>query len=549
MAKQTVWASGTTPVPELSEKDRKRLAGPQLSNAFAQYDYMFPSFDGGRVFDYQWNAPDIKAMLSKSGKARSAEQVLTLPLRSAKWVIQGDGPGKALVDAVLGDKLDVIIDQMTGAVAYKKAYFELVWKLDQGRVVYDQVAWRPPASCEAGFNPTTGAAEGFRQRMAHPAGVWVPAEGKFGAQPGYVYIPAQRAFIYTHGTHRDPIHGVSDLDVAYWAYETRQKILFLWFRYLEHQSLPTTLMYGRDPTTATSNADTMAELKAGGTAGMEYPPEGQKAFDIIESSGKGADQFLAAIKYLETQMLASVLAGFTELADNSTASRVGSYALSQDQSEFFLASRQAVADEMADAIRWGLFAPLVWYNLGPTAEVPELQIGPLANADTQRALDMLKSVIVAPALNVSGEFVDELVATTADYLGLPQDKIDAAIAKHAKQRDAEDARKQQVADAQAKAVISNGGVAPMGTQQTQFAKAKQGKPAPGKPPQKQSGSTGQPTTPKVGRAKMSATTMQRPQTQGKAKGLSRLVDGTDVLYELVSRTEQGESPESVLRDL
>jgi hypothetical protein len=43
-----------------------------------------------------------------------------------------------------------------------------------------------------------------------------------------------------HGFYREPIKGVSDLDVAYWCYETKQKVLFLWFQVLENQNLPKT---------------------------------------------------------------------------------------------------------------------------------------------------------------------------------------------------------------------------------------------------------------------------------------------------------------------
>lgn len=44
-----------------------------------------------------------------------------------------------------------------------------------------------------------------------------------GQQPqtgrlGYVDIPAQRAYVYIHGQHRDPLHGLSDLDTTYWAF-------------------------------------------------------------------------------------------------------------------------------------------------------------------------------------------------------------------------------------------------------------------------------------------------------------------------------------------
>jgi hypothetical protein len=441
----------------LTDADKRRLAGPPLSNAFDQWDRLFPSWDDGAVFAYNWDVRDLKEMLARSGKARSVEQVLTLPLRSAKWEIQGTGEVADFVRDQLKDKLGLVLDQMTAACTFRKAFFETTWKLDGGRVVFDEIAWRPPASCEAAFNEKTAREDGFRQRVAHPAGATLTAEGK-GTLPGYVRIPANRAFIYTHGRHRDPLYGISDMDVAYWAYETAQKVQFLWFQYLEKQSLPNAIVYGNDPTEADENAQTVADMKAGGVIGLPRPGDPQaKAFELLESSGRGADQFLAAIKYLETNMVASVLAGFTELADNSTASRVGSYALSADQSEFFLASRQAVADEMADAVNEGLIRPLVVYNFGEQKDLPKLSIGPLANKDTDRALDMLKTIVNAPTLNVPGEFVDALVKTTASYLGLDEQHVVEAIDRFAQQRAKDEQIKQDqarnLADAQKQGVM------------------------------------------------------------------------------------------------
>lgn len=434
---------------KLTDQDKRKLAGPMLSSPFGVYDRLFPDFRGGEVFAVDWDNRELKEMLARSGKARSVEQVLTLPLRSAKWEIQGRGEVADFVRDVLGDKLNLVLDQMTAAATYKKAFFELVWQLDAGRVVLDEIAWRPPVSCEAAFDEKTGRPTGFRQRVAHPGGMTVTAEG-LNTLPGYVRIPANRSFIYTHGTHREPLYGVSDMDVAHWAWETQQKILFLWCQYLERQALPNVVAYGNDPTEADKNAEVIAEMKSGGVMGMSRSGDPTaKVFEILESSGKGADQFIAAIRYFDEMMPTSVLAGFTELASAAARGR-GSYALSVDQSEFFLSSRQAVADEMAAAVNDGLIKPLVTYNFGPIsrADMPTLSIGPLANKDTDRALEMLKSIIAAPQLNVPGEFVDQLVKSTASYLGLNEQVVVDALDRFAQKRATDEQQAQNLADAQ-----------------------------------------------------------------------------------------------------
>lgn len=439
----------------LTSAERRRLARQQaVGSSFDPFERVFGAFDNGAVFEYsEFAALDIATMLKRDGKARSTFEVLTLPLRGAKWKIDpdtGDNGQAKLVQDSLGEKLGTIIDQCTTAVGYRRSFFELTWKLDGPRVVYDEVAFRPATGCEAGFDPKTGAPRGFRQRIVPVAGL-LPSVYKM-TSPGYVLVKPERAFVYTHGVYREPIKGVSDLDVAWWSYETKQKILFLLFQFLENQSLPKTVVYGDDLDQATELAQDIASLKSSGVIGLPRPADPtSKAFEILASSGQGASQFMEAIKYLDTLMIASVLAGFTELADNSTASRRGSYALSADQSEFFLASRQAVADEIAAQIREGLFRPLIVNNYGPDAPVPKLSIGPLSNRTTERALALLTAVIASPQINVPGEFVDQLTQSVATYLGLDADAVRASIAAHAKDR----ATQQQLKLAQQRQMLAH----------------------------------------------------------------------------------------------
>lgn len=432
----------------LSSAERRQLLAQEQGTPFDAYERIFASFDQGRVFHYgEQDASDFKAMLSRSGKARSLEQVLTLPLRGAPWKItpaEGDDGQAQLVHDNLGDKLNLIIDQMTSGLTFRRAFFETSWTLNEsGQVVYDDVALRPATGCEAGFDPATGRPRGFRQRVVPVAGYFPQAKGAGMTKsqiPGYVIINPNRAFIYTHGQYRDPINGISDMDVALWCWTTLQKVMFLWFQYLEQQSLPKTIVYGDDDLQAEQRANKVAGLRSSGVLGIARSGDNAKTFDILESSGKGAEQFQAAITFMESSMVNSALAGFTELASQTTSissSSTGSYALSADQSEFFLISRQAVADEIADSVRRDLFGPLIAYNYGVKAPVPRLQIGPLSKEASTRSLDLLKAVVVAPNLNVPRDFVDQLTMVVSELCGLDSAQVREAIAQ-----DAEDRKKQ-----------------------------------------------------------------------------------------------------------
>jgi hypothetical protein len=409
-------------MPVISRTERDALLGPPKSNQFTSDDRLYRDFAEFSVV-YAWNDLDLRAirdMLGRNGTPKKLEQVLTLPLRSAPWEIRGGGPAIGLVRDNVGPLLDDLIDQCTSAVSYCKAFFETTWTLKDGQAVYTEIGARPAVSCEAAFDADTGKPDGFRQQLSPITSFYDRGDTALG----WARIERNRSFIYTYGAHREPLRGSSDLEVALHCWENIQKLRFLWFQYLEQQSLPKTAVYGDDREQARRNAENFSQAKASGVIPLERTatdPQ-QRAFEIVESSGKGADQFRVAIEYLEGQQTQSVLASFTDLAQHASTGGLGSNALSADQSEFFLASCQAKADEMAAQITDGIFKPLVLFNYGDV-EVPTLHIGPIGNRQTDRALGLLTALITAKDSIVPTELVGELLNHVATFLGLETNKV------------------------------------------------------------------------------------------------------------------------------
>lgn len=436
-------------ITSLDPPARRRLASPELGTGFdALGDRLFLSFNDGRVFDYgQTRARDYTEMLDRDGKARAIEQALTLPLRSAAWDIhpeKGDAGEAEWVRAVLdgmSTPMDLVIGQMTAAVTYRQSFHEKVWRLDDnGQVVYDKIAWRPPATCELARDEKTAAFRGFRQHK------WWIGQSMRGDVSGYIDIPPQRSFVYLHGQHRDPLRGTSDLEVSRWCHETRQKVLFLWYQYLEKQALPWVVAYGSGPDEARRRAEEIATLKSGGVAGLTSPTEGQRAFDVLEPSGKGADQFRDALAWLDQQMSMSVLAGWLDLTGAAASGR-GSFALSADQTELFMAARRAVLSEMATTVRKWLIEPLVAYNRGPDAAVPLFKFGPISEQGAAETITLVQSLASAQQVNLPASFVEELVVRAAGLLDLDVDKVrkDAKAASERATRAAQSPQQAQIA--------------------------------------------------------------------------------------------------------
>lgn len=439
-------------------EDLTKELDKEEGTAFTDRDLLFRDFDGGDVFNYTGEYTDHGEMFERDGKARTLEQVLTLPIRSAPHALErGKAPAEVHQEVErmlystsseggMSTPIDTIIAQMTGAFTTRKAFFEKVWTVRDDRFVYDKIAWRPASTCAIVRDPKDGAFRGFRQRPAHSLTT-------VSGRPSDLkdkHIKTIRALVYIHGQHRDPMEGISDMDIALWCYQTKQKIRFLWYSFLEGQALPKTLVKHKDQAQANQAARKVAGLRQGGIAALTSDVE----VDPFESSGKGAAEFQAALKWLDAEASGSVMAGFTDLT-GAAASGVGSYALSKDSSDFFLMGRTAVSKEMAGTtINPYLVAPLVHANWGSKTPVPNFTFAPIAKDTAQAAMEALTGLVAVQTSRIPEEFYEQLVEKTAGYLEMDVDKVRKGINEARKK-----AEEQAAAEARAPQQVRAAGVA------------------------------------------------------------------------------------------
>jgi hypothetical protein len=329
--------------------------------------------------------------------------------------------------------------------------------------VYKAIELRPAQSCESAYDPVTGVLKGFRQRLNPITFVMEKNSAPPGPhQYGWARIDGSRSFTYIHGSYREPIHGVSDLDVSLKMWDIIRKLRFLWCQYMEQQSLPKVIVFGDDPTQAQENAESIADAGASAAIPMSYRVDpGQEVFKVLESSGKGADQFEHIVEYFESKQTQSVLASFMDLAQHASRQSAGSNALSADQSEFYMSSRQAVANEIAEQITDHVIKPLVLFNFGPDAVVPDLHFAPIGTRQTTQALSLLTSIVTAEKPTVPERFVGFLINQVAAGLGLDVTDVADVVAEWA------DKREEQMEAAEAAAAAAAEQPVPMTPPSTQ----------------------------------------------------------------------------------
>lgn len=396
----------------------------ELGSAYDR-DRIFTRFDDGKYFETRdlWTQ-DFETMLRLDGKARTLEHVLSLPLMSAEYSIEpakGDNGEAAFVtDALeqpanaggMATPLALVIGQMTSACVRRRAFFEKVFEVREGRVYYSKLAFRPANTCYLLRDKDDYSFRGFKQRYLKDTAM-VDVE-----------IPPQKAFVYLHNQYRDPLNGTSDLETAWTCFESKQKVRFLWYSFLENQAMQKAIAKHatNDPGEQDAFAKKVATLKGGGVVGIG--PD--QAVDPFPGGQAGAE-FRNAMSYLDAEMAGSVLASFTELGAAAQLGR-GSYALSESQTDFFMQSRLATLTEMATAITSWVIADLVRYNFGAAAAVPVFTFKPPAQDVTEHAFGLLQALATAQQPSqVPVEFVHLLAEKVAGLLGISVDEVHQAI--------------------------------------------------------------------------------------------------------------------------
>lgn len=404
----------------------------ERGTAFTRWDAMWATWANGAVMDAgEWESADLNNMLKRYGQARTVENVLTLPLNQLKWKCtpaKGDRGESEFINNFLisapnqgGSKTPFpqILQMMTSAVTHKRATFEKIFTVYDGHHVYKDVAWRPQTTTSIVRNPENAGFEGFAQEAVTEA-----MQKKTGGLP--IRIEAKYAFAYFHNSKRDPINGISDMEIPFWCYKTQQKVLFLFFNYLETMAMGKTVVEASDLGRAMQIAKQVGQAKGGAVIPVSNTSGANQKIYSLDVATKGSGDYMAAIKYLDHMASGAVLAGFVDLTDVSTGGR-GSMALSKDQTDFFLMSRQAVAAEMAWFVRNYLIADLVYYNFGVGASVPMFEFEPLGDREIDQAVSLLNGALLAPPAQVPQGWVELLAEAVAPSLNLDVDKVTAAF--------------------------------------------------------------------------------------------------------------------------
>ena len=336
---------------------------------------------------------NLTEMINRDATAQALINVIMLPILSAGWTItpheeepEGeDSPTnqvigwltKPPVEGGMTSSFEVFLAQCLSAIGIGFAAFEKVWMIDpEGNTVYKKLSFMPPETVEI-KQDDFGGFDGFKQ------------EAIIGEDTKEVEIPVESGFLFTHQKHIHNLRGKSSLATSWPYYQWKRRYYYLMQEKVQFEAFGQFKVFplgNKDPKAMPTKVskekiDDMAtkvvKLKGKGAVGL---PDG---LDVDHLTLPSDTSILEIVEHMNREMATSILADFIMLGQGN----VGSWALSQDKSSFFLQSLYQLKQNLETHINNWIIPDLYFWNFGENAPAGRFQI----NDFVDEAADFVKS--------------------------------------------------------------------------------------------------------------------------------------------------------------
>lgn len=268
---------------------------------------------------------------------------------------------------------------------------ELVWMMEDGEIKLLDVAPRIQHSIEKW--ETLDGMDGVTQRKRSD-------EASKKNNKNFVFsIPRDKLIVLTNDKEGDDVTGQSVLRSAYIHYKMKNTAYRVSAIAIERMGvgIPTgTLPEGATPDEKQKFEEALKNIRANQQAYMLLPNEKYKfEFKTVQGNAMGST-VKDNVDHHNRMILLSVLAQFMDLGSGDS----GSFALSKDQSGFFLQHIQDKASYIADQLYKDVILRMAWYNpkyqkLIDENRVPRLKFADLGTVDFAEISTVIKTLVDA----------------------------------------------------------------------------------------------------------------------------------------------------------
>lgn len=370
-----------------------------------EYNAKLQDVRGIEVFD---------EMRRSDGTVRSLVLAVTLPVRAANWFIKPasedarDRDIAEFVKAALFDAPKFTFDDFLrhallslplGVMPFEKVFATRAVEGAE-RIVWDKLAPRMPRSIRKWA--VTGGGFGITQNKSDGA----TAE-----------IPGEKLIVFVNEMEGENWWGTSILRAPYKHWHIKNTVYKIDAIAFERQGLG--VPYVKLPEGATESDVAKAEnilknLRANSHAYIVEPEGYEIGFKDMQSDKTRDPQ--NTIAHHNREIMKSGLAQFLELGAASSAGTSGSRALSEDHSDLFLQSLEAVARNIASTFNKQAVKELVDLNFDSVQAYPKLDFEGITETDAKKLSDAYKTLVDTGAVTPQDADEDYF----RDLLNLPE---------------------------------------------------------------------------------------------------------------------------------
>lgn len=383
-----------------------------------------PIFSG--IIDTGEYQPDLKGdnlidvvnqMRWSDASVQLALLTISLPILSADWDIvpasedSQDIEVAEFVKSALFEKIswEDNLRQALLMLPYGFQVFELIYKYDEdGKIIWRKWAPRMPKTIEK-WNTEKGELKSITQTFYQ--------EGNYET----VEIPKEKLLIFVNQKEGDNYRGTSVLRQAYKHWYFRDKYYKIDAIATERHGVGVPVITLPEGYTELDKAEAEELGKNLRSNEQSYiiRPSVDWSIEMLDMKSNTIKDPQAMLEHHTREILKSVLAQFIDLGGKS----VGSYALSKDQSAFFLNSMDTIAEGIENVINEQAIKPLVDMNFN-VEEYPKINHGDLGITDILELSQALQSLTMSGIITPDVE-LEDYIRTVMKLPQLPDDIRDS----------------------------------------------------------------------------------------------------------------------------
>ena len=404
---------------ETVEKKRRMISGGSRELGVSG-EVLLGTYENEEARTDDIEIADYVKMRQNDGTVAALYNLITLTILSNEWILKPNEQDtndeiKAFVEGNFRNPpnlggmttpFSLTLSDMLRAVLEGFRFFEKVWTLYDGKIVYRKLAPRD-ASTISLLRDDTGGFDGAIQRVV------------FKNDYKEITIPKEKGFLFTYGKEKNFLYGESAFKAAYYHYDKKHKLYYLGSLHAQVSAVPPVVLKLPEDYSEGDRDQAEDQVKNFGVRTTVTLPPG---YELESFEAKGSQNVLPLIEHHNAEIARSVLGQFLLLG---AGSRTGSFGQSKNDTENFMRAIRGLMESIADHINAYVIPDLVELNFQSDA-YPRFEFIPIDNDQARALKQAMVQVVQSSKMPLPEWFAVGLVDRLAESFDIDKPEMDDA---------------------------------------------------------------------------------------------------------------------------